>query len=194
MELGIIIPVVIVAVIVPVAFTWAKRRYRDAPETSDEPTAVPTARLTSNALRELPSPPWRVVYEIAEDKLGGVEHVLIGPPGVFAMQTSMDPVPEHSEPAPDAVTVARAAIARGDLDDALGPCGLSSDRMVRVYWGATDQPHPAIVDVMPGVVAVDGRAITAWSERLDGEQLSVAQVDLAWQTVLRAIGRPDPLS
>lgn len=190
---GIIIPLVLVAIIVPVAFTWAKKNLKDGgARSSDEVVVTPSARLTSNALRELPIPPWRVVYEIAEEKLGGLGHVLIGPAGVFAVQTSMDPLPEPI-PDPDAHTVARAAIARGGLDDALRRCGMSSDRLVTVHWGANADGSPIAVETVPGAIAVDGRALTGWAAGLTGD-LSPAQVDLAWQTVTTAIGRPDPLA
>jgi hypothetical protein len=51
---------------------------------------------------------------------------------------------------------------------------------------------------MPGASAVDGRHVRDWADRAaterDGQPLSPAQVDLAWQTVVTAIGRPDPLA
>lgn len=194
MGAGIIIPLVLVAIIVPVAFTWAKTNLKDGGAASaDEPVVTPSARLTSNALRELPTPPWRIVYEISEDKLGGVGHVLLGPAGIFAVRTSMDPMPMPSAEPPDAQAVARAAIARGDLDDALRRCAMSSDRLVTVHWGAPVEGAPTAVETVPGAVAVDGRALTAWVGSLGGGR-SPAQVDLAWQTVTMALGRPDPLA
>ena len=61
---GILIPVLLVAVVVPIGVTWAHRRFKSPGEREDEPASAPAARLTSNALRALPAPPWRVVYEI----------------------------------------------------------------------------------------------------------------------------------
>lgn len=194
---GIIIPIVLVAVIVPIAGIMAKRYLKDgAADQDDAPVVAPSARLTSNALRELRSPTWRVVYEIAEDRLGGVGHVLIGPPGVFAVQTSMDPLPDRTDDAPDPHAVAAAAIARGGLDDALRRCGMSSDRLIVVHWGAPVPGGPTDVDTVPGVTAVDGRSISRWAEQalVDAPALTPTQVDLAWQTVTTAIGRPDPLA
>jgi hypothetical protein len=192
---GIVIPVALIAIVVPVAFIWAKQTFKDrAVGSGDEPVMLPSALLTSKALRTLPTPPWRVVYEIADDKLGGVGHVLIGPPGVFAVTTSMDPLPPPPTSAPDAHAVAESAIARGDLDDALRRCALSSDRLVVVHWGANDSTRPMALDVLPGTIAVDGRRFDSWAASLRDEMLSPAQVDLAWQTVLMAVGRPDPLA
>ena len=189
---GIIIPLVVIAIVVPIAFMWAKNSLKDGTaRTGDDVIVAPSARLTSNALRELPAPPWRVVYEIAEEKLGGLGHVLLGPGGFFAVQTSMEPMPEPVAD-PDPHTVARVAIARGDLDDALRRCAMSSDRLLVVHWGARVDGAAIAVKTLPGAIAVDGRSLQQWAASLpDGR--SQAQIDLAWQTVTTAIGRPDPL-
>ena len=68
---------------------------------------------------------------------------------------------------------------------------MSSDRLVHVHWGAAAGSEIA-VDVMPGLVAVDGRQLATWADG-SRSRLTPAQVDLAWQTVTTAIGRPDPL-
>lgn len=197
---GIIIPIVLLVVVVPIVGVLAKRYLKDgAANRSDEPVVAPSARLTSNALRALPTPTWRVVYEIAEEKLGGPGHVLVGPPGVFAVMTSMEPVPTGAGDAHDAHAVAAAAIARGGLDDALRRCGMSSDRLLTVHWGVPDEGAQIVIDTVPGATAVDGRSFDRWAEQVLAEvdperaPLTQAQVDLAWQTVTTAIGRPDPL-
>ncbi len=192
MGLDIIIPVVLVAVLAPVAFTWAKKHFKDNAGVVDDVLVAPSDRLTSNALRELESPPWRVVYEVAHDKLNGIGHVVIGPAGVFALRTTMDPLPHGPTEEVDPRAVADAAIARGGVDDALRRCAMSSDRLVMVHWGPNESAEIA-VDLMPGVTAVDGRAISMWAVGRNSEVLTASQVDLAWQTIVTAIGRPDPL-
>ena len=200
---GIIIPVVVIAVFVPTAFVLAKKYLKDgAAIGADEPVVAPSTRLTSNALRELPAPTWRVVYEISEEKLGGPGHVLIGPAGIFAVQTSMEPLPARPDAPPDAHAVAAAAIARGGLDDALRRCAMSSDHLLTVHWGAPTDGAPIAVDTVPGATSVQGRSLAEWAARVSAdvaadptrEPLSPARVDLAWQTVTTAIGRPDPLA
>ncbi|MCB0965627.1 MAG: hypothetical protein KDB37_02230 [Ilumatobacter sp.] len=189
---GIIIPVVILAVVVPLGLTWAKKAFKDAPDRDTE-LASPTGRLTGGALRELPSPPWRVVYEIAEDKLGSTEHVLIGPAGIFAVRTSMSAMPTPSGDAPDPADVARGAIVRGPLDDALRRCAMESDRLLEVHWAPPVDGAPVSVEFLPGITAIDGRRLGEWAST-QPERLTPAQIDLAWQTVTTAIGRPDPLA
>ena len=192
MGLGIIIPVVVIAIGVPLALAWANKTFKARPSTPESDVVIaPAVRLTSNALRTLATPPWRVVYEIGADKLEGIEHVVIGPAGVFGVHTSMDPLPVTTEPDPDPHAVAQAAIVRGSLDDALTRCAMSSDQLVRVHWGAGAS---GAVEVLPGLTAVAGGSLHEWTGSLTDRSLSPAQVDLAWQTVLTSIGRPDPLT
>lgn len=189
----ILIPVLVLVVVVPVVSLWAKRRFQDDPGIDDTDLPVPPAdRFTSNALRELESPPWRVVYEIGADRFGGIGHVLIGPSGVFALRTTMDPLPPPPSGEPEARAIGEAAVARAELDDALRRCAMSSDRLVTVHWGVNEGADIAI-DVVPGHTAVDGRSLTDWAAATGPDSLSPAQVDLAWQSVVTAIGRPDPL-
>ena len=194
---GIVIPVLIVTVAVPVVLLWARRRFKEGDDADGDQQLAAAGRLTSKALRSLPSPPWRVVYEIAHEKLDGVEHVLIGPPGVFAIVTSMDPMPAAAVEHPDPHQIAAPAIKRGTLDDALRRCAMTSDRLVTVHWGIDEASRGTTsVDVVPGAIAVDGRQIETWAAAVgarDRIPLSPAQVDLAWQTVVTGIGRPDPL-
>lgn len=194
MGLDIVIPLIVLAILVPIALTWAKKTFKDNVGIDhDDAVVAPAERLTSHALRELESPPWRVVYEVAPGKLGGVGHVLIGPSGVFGLRTTMDPLPQPPKADADATAVAQAAITRGGLDDALQRCAMSSDRLIVVHWGANDTAE-ITVDLMPGVTAVDGRSLATWAATAGAQELTPAQVDLAWQTVVTSIGRPDPLA
>lgn len=161
---------------------------------SDAAALTAAVRLTSGALRTLGVPPWRVVYEIGPERLSGVEHVLIGPPGAFGLATTIDPLPEPRDPtvADDPVALARSAMTRGGLDDALAKVGLSSAGLVVVHWGAPEGASP-VVPGLRGVFHVDGRRLADWASGLDAVW-SPTQVDLAWQAVVTSIGRPDPLA
>jgi hypothetical protein len=193
MGAGIIIPVVVLAVVLPIGFTWAKRLKDGAARSSGDDVGPPGGRLTSAALRALPAPPWRVVYEIAPERLGGVEHVLLGPGGVFAIRTEMGALPGATAGPAEPRAVAAAAIARGPLDDVLARCATTSDLLVDVHWGPPADGAPGWRATVPGAVALDGRRIDDWVETLPS-RLTPAQVDLAWRTVTTAIGRPDPLA
>ena len=79
-------------------------------------------------------------------------------------------------------------------DDVLRRCGLESSGHVTVYWGRADAADAVVVEIAHGSIAVSGHRIDDWFESLaTSGGLSQAQVDLAWQTVVTGIGRPDPL-
>jgi hypothetical protein len=191
---GIIIPVIVIAVVVPIGVMWAKQRFKDGAADTDQATD-PSVRLTSTALRDVAARPWRVVYEIAPDKLGGIDHVVIGPAGTFALVTSMAALPDVPTAEPSAREISAAAIKRGAVDDALTRSAMSSDALVTVHWGANrpDASTGPAVHLLPGAIAVDGRRIGEWLAGMSETRLTPAQVDLAWQTLVTAIGRPDPL-
>lgn len=195
--------IVVVAALAAVG-TYAIRRSRQAfkqasearpPDHQTELAARSAAvRLTSAALRTLPSPPWRVVYEIGAERLTGAEHVLIGPAGAFAVTTTIDPLPHATDQAPDPVAIARAAMTRGGLDDALVAVRLASHGLLAVHWGGADDDSSPTVAGAHGVTHVDGRRLAAWLLSLDQHALLPSQIDLAWQAVVVGIGRPDPLA
>ncbi len=188
----IIVPIVAVVVIVVAGFVLFKRYLNSIKPDPD--SGIPSgSRLTAAALHRLPTPPWRVVYEVASDTLGGIDHVLIGPAGIFAITTSLAPMPTPSPQPPSAETVAKGAIARGDLDDLLRRCAMESTGHVAVYWGRSDDTDAVVVDIAHGSIAVSGHRIDDWFESLPTTGLSPLQADQAWQTVVTGIGRPDPL-
>lgn len=200
-----VVAIVVIAVLGAVG-AIAVQRSRRAFKLLTEPSAVvgssdqaarnAAVRLTSGALRTLRSPPWRVVYEIGPERLTGVEHVLVGPPGAFAVTTTIDPLPAPPDDAaaPDPVALARAAMTRGGLDDALARVRMPSSGLVAVHWGGAAAGAPASVAGLHGVTHVDGRRLAEWIATLTADTLTAAQVDLAWQAVVITIGRPDPLA
>jgi hypothetical protein len=120
-NLGIVVPLVVLAIALAGIFFWYRRTIADL--RADRAKPVSGLRLTAEALHRAPSPPWRVVYEIG-GALGDVDHVLVGPPGVTAITTLVGDRP-RAEPSRDARTdaqlVGEAAIARGPLASCCGP-------------------------------------------------------------------------
>jgi hypothetical protein len=189
----IIVPIVIIGILIPTVFIIFKNYLNSIkPDVASVPPSG--ARLTSAALHRLPTPPWRVVYEVASDSLGGIDHVLIGPAGIFAITTSLSTMPSPSAEPPSPETVASGAIARGELDDVLRRAAMESSGHVTVYWGRAGDADAVVVEIARGTIAVSGHRIDDWFDSLPTTGLSAAQVDLAWQTVVTSIGRPDPLS
>jgi len=196
---GIVIPLVVLPLLLIGAYVWYRRSMSALKP--DEAKPVSGVRLTAETLHRLDSPPWRVVYEIG-GALGGVDHVVIGPPGVIAITTSMTdrPTPERLlATSSDAQLTAEAAVERGPVDELARPSGVSCRLSARVFWGSPDPDRPAFEEIAHGNHLVEGQRITEWLTALDEtkadrEPLRPAQTDLAWQAISMGIGRPDPLA
>jgi hypothetical protein len=199
-DLGIVIPLILLPLAVIGGFVWYRRSIdRMRP---DDARPVSGVRLTAEALHRLPSPPWRIVYEIG-GALGGVDHVVIGPPGVIAITTVVAdrPDPERlTASTGTAQLVADAAVARGPVDELARPAGTTCQRSASVFWGAPDPKRPASDEVAHGSHLVEGQRIADWLAELAGADqgalggaLTPSQIDLSWQAIVMGIGRPDPL-
>lgn len=185
----------VVTVLVLVGFWfWYRRKIADLAPDAEERT-LPGARLTSEHLATLATPPWRTVREISPGHLGSIDHVVIGPAGVVAIETVLaDRPPPSAEPAgSDPHLVGAAAVARGDVDDLVRETGIGCEVFARVYWGHPDPALEAAHEVATGHHAVEGQRLGEWLHELPSKGLTESQVDLAWRAVLVGIGRPDPL-
>lgn len=197
-----VIPIVIGVGVLAAFWFWWRRRLADL-STDDARSGDRTAvRLTSEALAGLPSPPWRLVREIPDDRLSGVDHVVIGPPGVVAIQTVLADRPvgaagggEDGADGPDDVDrLVVIAGARGAVDDLSSRGGADCRLLARVHWGRPDPDRPAAEEISTGVVAVEGQRLVDWLGSLGDGGLSASHVDLAWAAVTTGVGRPDPLA
>lgn len=194
MDLGIVIPLVVLPIVIIAAALWYRRSMADLKP--DDPKPVSGVRLTSEALHRLDSPPWRVVYEIG-GALGGVDHVVIGPPGVIAVTTVVAdrPTPEKLiESSSEARLASEAAVARGPVDELARPAGAECRLSARVFWGSPDASRADHDDVAHGSQLVEGQRIDRWLASLTSEpNLEQPQIDLVWQAIVMGIGRPNPL-
>lgn len=186
-----IVPATIILVAIVAFYVWYRRKM-SAMAPSDKP-APSGVRLTAERLRTLSSPPWRVVYEIADDRLGGVDHVVIGSSGTIAVRTVLADRPVAGPRDDNPSAVARAALARGNVDELVGSVGLRCERSLVVYWGTPRPDDPAAHEVTAGEWAVEGQRLVEWLVALPPGTDTAAQIDLAWQAVTTGIGRPDPL-
>lgn len=196
---GIVIPLVILPIAVIGVFIWYRRSIARMQPSATK--AVSGVRLTADALHRLASPPWRVVYEI-DTALGGIDHVVVGPPGVIAITTVVADLPDArhvAETSAGATLVSEAAITRGPVDELLRavamPCRLSA----RIYWGVSDHRRQPFVRLADGSYLVEGQRGADWLAALADETgtgaatLDREQIDRAWRAILVGIGRPDPL-
>lgn len=191
MLVSVLVPAAIIIGAAIALFVWYRRRMAAlSPGDAPSPSGV---RLTAERLRMLSSPPWRVVYEIAPERLHGIDHVVVGSSGPIAIRTVLadrpPPAPRDDTPS----VVAKAAIQRGPVDELVRTVGGSCDRMAVVYWGGPSTDAPAGHETTVGHWAVEGHRLNEWLLSLPPGFASAAQVDQLWQTVTTGIGRPDPL-
>jgi hypothetical protein len=193
---GIVIALIALPILIAVVYVVYRRTMTNL-EPGD-PKPVSGVRLTAEALHRLDGGPWRVIYEIG-GALGGVDHVLIGPPGVIALTTIVADRPDPARllaAAGNAQLVAEAAIERGPVDELARPSGLSCNVSARLFWGAPDSSRPPYEEIAVGNHLVEGQRVTEWLAALTEStehSISQEQIDLAWQAIVMGIGRPDPL-
>jgi hypothetical protein len=196
-DLAFVIPLVVLAVVLITGSLWYRRSL--AALRPDDARPVSGVRLTAEALHRNDHAPWRVVYEIG-GALGGVDHVVVGPPGLVAISTVVADRPRPQmllESTGEARLVADAAVARGPVDEIARPSGVPCRRWARVFWGAPDAKRPAHEAVVQGFDLVEGQRLGEWLAALAAEAtepFDTPEVDRAWQAVVTGIGRPDPLA
>lgn len=191
MTLGIIVPLLVLPLALLLGFAWYRRRVA-AMRSDAQARPITGSRLTSESLRRLPQPPWRIVIEIAPASLEGVDHVAIGPSGIVPICTVVADRPT-TDVARDPLWIASRSIARSVVDAAIARVGVTAMAPVTVYWGPPHPEMPAARQGSDGVIDVEGQRLTEWLESLPGDALGPSQVDACWQAVVTAIGRPDPL-
>jgi hypothetical protein len=195
-NLGIIVPLVVLPLVLIGAFAWYRRSIAEL--RPDEAKPVSGLRLTAEALHRAPSPPWRVVHEIGA-ALGGVDHVIVGPPGVIAVTTVVADRPDPArlrEARGEAQLVGDAAITRGPLDELLRPVGSSCALSVRIHWGVPDAGRPPADELVHGSQLVEGQRIDEWLAAIVDQTttpIDQQHIDSVWRTIVIGIGRPDPL-
>jgi hypothetical protein len=199
-DLGIVIPLIVLPIVIVGGYLWYRRSMtRMRP---DDAKPISGVRLTAEALHR-ESPPWRVIYEIG-GTLGGVDHVIVGPAGIIAITTVVAdrPSPQRLvDTVGEAQLVSDAAVARGPVDEVARPASVACRLSAKVFWGSPDPARPAHDEVAFGSHLVEGQRIHEWLTAIvdptverDEPLLDASQVDLAWQSIVMGIGRPNPLT
>ncbi len=195
MGAGIVVPLVLLPSIAIGVFVWYRRRLAEL-HVGDAPT-VSGVRLTAEALHRLPSPTWRVIHETSEH-LGGVDHVVVAPPGVLAVSTVMGDRPPRSKlldaAGGEPHLVAGGAVARGDVDDLARRAEARCDVWVRVFWGSPDPSRPPAEELVTGSILVEGQRLDVWLAGIAAGTAVLDQHDVTrvWRAITVGIGRPDP--
>ena len=192
MTAGIIVPLIVIPLAAIAAWVWYRRKM-NAMRPDDSTREVPGVRLTSETLRRLINPPWRVVYEIRPTQLEGADHIVIGPSGIIALTTVVADRPDGTGDRVSAL-VASTALVRAAVDGLTTSSGVRCERVVKVYWGTPQPGTPPAREGVNGAIDVEGQRLEAWLHSLPPGPLVASQVDSAWRAVVVGIGRPDPLN
>lgn len=196
MGAGIVVPLIVLPLAAIGVLVWYRRHVASLHDT-DDGHVLSGVRLTGEALHRLPTPTWRVVHETA-DHLDGIDHVVVGPPGVVAVTTVLGdrPTPQALAEAAggDARLVAAAAVARGGVDDLARRADGRCDVWARVYWGAPDPDRPPAEQLATGSMLVEGQRLQEWLSVLAAGpmRLSETEVTALWREITVGVGRPDP--
>lgn len=193
---SILIPIVLVVVVAAVVIAFAGR-LRTTSDRATETRLPSGTRLTTNALRQLPQPPWRIVPEIESAALDGIDHVVIGSSGVYAITTCLLTSPvEANQLTGRSVRdqTVRATFVRSYIAALAGDTIANATTHVTAMWGshATDIDHGT--SPSEGTVMIDGARLVDWLQASDDERLGGSSIDLAWSQICIGIGRPDPLA
>lgn len=194
-SVGIVVPLIVLPIALFVVWRWYQRTYRRP--TPDGERSVSGVRLTSETLRRLDSPPWRVVHEIG-DALADIDHIVIARAGIIAIRTRVSDRPtieQLTESHTMAALVADSAMARSTVDELLRDVGASCVQLARVYWGRSDPHRHGAEQSIHATTLVEGQRLIEWLDDWNmhaPSALDPATIDRAWRAVVTGIGRPDP--
>ena len=139
---------------------------------------------TASELRPLQRRGWKLINHFIAR--GGnwpdIDHVLLGPGGIFAIETKWSAA-SWNLTSPDgrvreAVARAKSSARHLELVHYVRSCGKPTVTPLVVLWGGTGDP--TIQHTVDGVTVLSGRQIKPWRTGLRGGALTPEQVDNLW--------------
>lgn len=144
-------------------------------------------KYTAQELRKLLGSGWKVVNHVVL-KHRDIDHVLVGPGGVFAVETKWKSDPMRISPLDewiiDAAEQCRSNARDLSLWHDLKSLGVGTVQSVVFFWGPGAAEMPALL-FHEEVVIVRGALSAEWRDSLGSQQLDSATVDAAWQALER---------
>jgi hypothetical protein len=150
---------------------------------------------TAQKLRSTRKAGWKVVNDLAL-QAWNVDHILVGPGGVFVVESKWSS--QAWDVVPPGQTVAKAC---GQVDAAaktisswLRPLDVGPVYGLVVLWGANARDLPPSQTLLAGdrqVTVLAGPRLKPWLKGLPGNQLSAEQVDTAWDQIATLCRRRD---
>jgi Nuclease-related domain len=147
---------------------------------------------TAQELRKLRRRGWRVVNHIML-RQWDIDHVLVGPGGLFAIETKWSAKAWVTDPPEERIyeAASRAAGSARDLSLWLKQLSVGPVEPVVVLWGSNARELEPLK--LCSVAVVSGPHAKSWRESLRDDCLSRAQVDAAWSRLDAQCRIRDPL-
>lgn len=149
---------------------------------------------TAQELRRLHRAGWRVINHVMLSERD-IDHVLVGPGGVIAVETKWSAQAWRWDPADERIMRAavgvRAKARQLRLWHNLRSLGVGPVRPVLFLWGPGARQIPSGAD-LDGVGIVTGRTAAQWRDGLGSGQLSKDQIEAAWSVLDEQCRRRDP--
>lgn len=152
---------------------------------------------TASELRKLRSRGWRVVNHVALTT-SDIDHVLIGPGGIYAIETKWSARGWKIDASEDRVRRAAQQAYEGArqlrLWHEIKKHGIAVVVPVVVFWGngVDGRKGSATANVVDGVTFVPGPEASSWTNRLPSGVLSTSQVEAVWRELDLQVRSRDP--
>ena len=149
---------------------------------------------TASELRKLRRSGWRLVNHVLL-KTGDIDHVLVGPGGIFAVETKWSswdwaPTADDKRLIGSAKQVAASANSL-TLWTELRRTGVGRVQPIVFVWGPGSSGIDSVIDVA-GTQVIPGQAATRWRRGLPTGVLDAKQVESAWQVLDKQVRMRDP--
>lgn len=150
---------------------------------------------TAQELRKLKRQGWCVVNHLLL-RAWDVDHVLVGPGGVYAVETKWSATPWELDP-PEKRVISAARQASGNARDLslwqpIKATGAPPARAVVILWGlGSGKPDAPQQTCLDDVEVLTGRAIDSWRASLPVNRLASSQVEACWQALAVQAQRRD---
>jgi hypothetical protein len=179
---GLFVGVLVTAVIALLSF-WVVQVTGTAPVMMGDQGE----QWTAQELRHLHKRGWRVINDVALKKWN-TDHVIVGPGGVYAIESKWSAKPWRVTPPDDYVAAAcrQADSNAHTMTLWLKRLSLGTVQPVLVLWGSDARDLPAAQQLVKGdrsVAVVSGPHARTWLDGLPTDRLSIEQISQTWTVI-----------
>lgn len=140
---------------------------------------------TAQELRSLRSHGWKVVNHVMLRERSDIDHVLVGPGGVYAIETKWSADDWTASKNAERLRTAAQSVEEGarSLRLWLKPEGVTRVEPVVLVWGRASRSLTPIA--VAGATVLSARHAKGWKAQLGSDSLSPRQVEVIWEKLDR---------